>query len=284
MALCPHCQNALPEAATGRCPNCGGDIDQSVVPSAPAPSSADLPPPLPVPQPPLGGGLPPGGGAPPPGPQGIPWDDRERLGLASALVETTKQILARPVAFFQAMPTSGGIGSPLLYAVIMGWLGVVAAGFYSALFNSVVGSGMAAFDESPEFAQAFNLAQSWGGFLVQVVFGGVMVAIGVFIFSGIFHVMLLILGGARRDFEATFRVVSFAYAPYVLALIPFCGGVVAGVWWIVLAVIGLTHAHEITGGKAVAAVLLPIVLFCCCCVGLVALVAGSLGALVAGAQ
>ncbi len=283
MALCPHCQNALPEAATGRCPNCGGDIDQSVVPSVPAPPSADLPSPLPVPPPPLGGGLPPGAGAPPPGPQGIPWDDRERLGLANALVETTKQILARPVAFFQAMPTSGGIGSPLLYAVIMGWLGVVAAGFYSALFNSVVGSGMAAFDESPGFAQAFNLALSWGGFLVQVVFGGVRVAIGVFIFSGIFHVMLLILGGARRDFEATFRVVSFAYAPYVLALIPFCGGVVAGVWWLVLAVIGLTHAHEITGGKAVAAVLLPIVLFCCCCVGPVALVF-LLVALVAGAQ
>ena len=282
MALCPHCQNALPEAATGRCPNCGGDIDQPAVPSAPAPPPADGPPPLPPP--PARGGLPPGGGAPAPGPQGIPWDDRERLGFASALIETTKQILAQPVAFFRAMPTSGGIGSPLLYAVIMGWLGIVAAGFYSALFNSVVGSGMAAFGESPEFAQALNLAQSWGGFLVQVVFGGVMVAIGVFIFSGIFHVMLLILGGAHRDFEATFRVVSFAEAPYVLALIPFCGGFVAGVWWIVLAVIGLTHAHEITGGKAIAAVLLPLVLFCCCCVGLIALVAGSLGALVAGAQ
>ncbi len=202
----------------------------------------------------------------------------------NALVETTKQVLIQPVTFFRAMPTSGGIGSPLLYAVIMGWLGIVAAGFYSALFNSVVGSGMAAFDESPEFAQAFNLAQSWGGFLVQIVFGGVMVAIGVFIFSGIFHVMLLILGGAQRDFEATFRVVSFAYAPYVLALIPFCGSFVAGVWWIVLAVIGLTHAHRITGGKAAAAVLLPIALFCCCCVGLVMIVAGSLGALVAGAQ
>jgi hypothetical protein len=278
MALCPHCQNALPEAATGRCPNCGGDIDQPAVPSAPAPPSADLPPPLPVPLSPEAAVPPPplpGGGLPPPGAQGIPWDDRERLGLASALIETTKQILAHPVTFFRVMPTSGGIGSPLLYAVIMGWLGVVAAGFYSALFNSVVGSGMAAFGESPEFAQAFYLAQSWGGFLVQVVFGGVMVAIGVFIFSGIFHVMLLILGGSRRDFEATFRVVSFAYAPYVLALIPFCGGFVAGVWWIVLAVIGLTHAHEITGGKAAAAVLLPIVLFCCCCVGLIALVAGA---------
>ena len=280
MALCPHCRNVLPVTATGHCPNCGGDIEQPGVP--PSPPAAAAPPPPP------GGGLPPGGGGPgAPQPPGIPWDERERLGLVNALVETTKQVLIQPVTFFQAMPTSGGIGSPLLYAVIIGWLGIVIAAFYSALFNTIVGSGMATFGDSPEVTQAFNFIQSWGGFLVHVVFGGVEVAIIVFIFAGIFHVMLLILGGARRDFEATFRVVSFAEAPYVLALIPVCGSLVAPVWWIILAVIGLTHAHEISGGKAAAAVLLPIVLFCCCCLGLimlVMLVAGSIGALATAAQ
>jgi hypothetical protein len=201
--------------------------------------------------------------------------------LVSGLVETTKQILSQPTAFFRTMPRTGGIGSPLLYAVIIGWIGVVAAGFYSALFQSVVGSGMAGFGDSPEMARALGFAQSWGGFLVQVVFGGVMVAMGVFIASGIYHVMLLILGGARHGFEATFRVVCFAEAPYVLMLVPFCGSVIAGVWGIVLAVIGLSQTHQIGGGKAAAAVLLPLVLFCCCCAGLAGLFAGALGALAA---
>ena len=87
-----------------------------------------------------------------------------------------------------------------------------------------------------------------------------MIAVSVFIGSGILHVMLLILGGAARDFEATFRVVCFAEAPYIIGLLPFCGQFIAGVWWIVLCIIGLVHAQRTSGGKAAAAVLLPIVL------------------------
>ena len=279
MALCPHCRNALPETGTRYCPNCGGDVD---LPSAATPSHSDgAPPPLPS-----GAGLPPtgGGGHGAPPPAGTPWEDRERLGLMNALVETTKQVLTQPTAFFRAMPRTGGIGSPLLYAVIIGWIGIVASSFYSALFQSVVGSGMGTFGDSPEMAQALGFAQSWGGFLVQVVFGGIMVAIGVFIAAGIYHVMLLILGGARHGFEATFRVVCFAEATYVFMVLPFCGNVIAPVWGIVLAIIGLSQTHQIGGGKAAAAVLLPLVIFCCCCAGLIALFASTLGALVSQVQ
>jgi hypothetical protein len=187
-------------------------------------------------------------------------------------------ILGRPTEFYRAMPMTGGIGAPLLYAVIIGWIGIAAAGFYSALFNTIVGSSMAAFGESQEVAEVVGFVQSWGGFLFQLVFGGVMVAIGAFIASGIYHLMLLILGGARRDFEATFRVVCFAEAPYIFMLVPFCGNVVAGIWAIVLAIIGLSQAHQIGGGKAAAAVLLPIVIFCCCCAGMAGLFAGLIGA------
>jgi hypothetical protein len=291
MALCPHCQNALPEEMPSHCPNCGGALERAAGASASGGSGADSPPPPvppspPVPppppaEPPPGGG---GGTGGPPRRGGIPWEERDRLGLGTALIETTKQVLGDPRAFFRAMPTTGGIGGPLLYAVIIGWLGLIAAGFYSALFNSVVGRGMARFGESPEMARVLAFTQSWGGFVAQVVFGGVMVAIGVFVASAIYHVMLLILGGARRDFEATFRVVCFAEAPYVLMIVPFCGNLVAWIWGMVLAIIGLSTAHEIGGGKAAAAVLLPLVLVCCCCGLLGALFASSIAALVSHAQ
>jgi hypothetical protein len=204
--------------------------------------------------------------------------------LATALVETTQQVLTQPVAFYRSMPRTGGIGSPLLYGVLLGWIGVVLAGFYSALFNTLMGPRMSSFGADPEVAGALVFAQSWGGFLVQLVFGGIMVAIGLFIAAGIYHVMLLILGGARSDFEATFRVVCFAEAPYILMVVPFCGNIIAPIWSIVLAVIGLAQAHQIGGGKAAAAVLLPLVIFCCCCVGVALLFAGTLGAVLSQAQ
>jgi hypothetical protein len=203
----------------------------------------------------------------------------------SALVETTRELLTRPSAFFRAMPVAGGLGSPLLYAVIVGWIGLVASAFYQAVFRSVVGPGLGAFGaERPEITALLGWVEGWAGFVAQAVFGGVFVVIGVFVAAGILHLVLLLLGGARRDFEATFRVVSFAQATGILFLVPFCGQFVGGLWTLVLYVLGLAEAHQIGHGKATAAVLLPIVLVCCCCAGLAFLFAGAIAGLVGQMQ
>jgi hypothetical protein len=195
-------------------------------------------------------------------------------------VETSKQVLTAPGTFFRAMPVTGGIGSPLLYAVVIGWLGLAAAAFYQAIFYSVVGSRWAGYgQERPEIAALLGFVQGWAGFVAQLVFGWIFVAITVFVASGILHLMLLLLGGARQDFEATLRVVAFSQAASVLLLVPFCGQMVSGVWTVVLYVLGLAEAHQIGHGKAAAAVLLPVVL-CCCCVALLAfLFAGTIAGL-----
>jgi hypothetical protein len=287
MALCPQCRNALPETPPRYCPNCGADLEAA---AAPAPGSAgDVPPGAPAPPPPLPPGgtwtpspPPPGGGGP--GGSGPPWEERDRLGILAALVETTKKVMAEPTAFFRAMPTHGGIGSPLLYAVLVGWIGIIASGFYSALFQSIVGTSMLPFARNREFTEALGFAQSWVGFLVQSLFAPVGIVIGVFVAAGIFHLMLLVLGGARRDFEATFRAVSYGQAPYVLLIVPFCGSVIAWVWSLVLYVIGIAEAQQVSRGKAAAAVLLPLVLVCCCCAGVLFLIWGSVAAMLAGAR
>jgi hypothetical protein len=199
-------------------------------------------------------------------------------------VETTRQVLTQPRAFFRGMPVTGGLGSPLLYAVVIGWVGLAAASFYQAIFYSVVGSRWSAFGgEPPELAAFLGFVQGWAGFVAQLVFGGIFVVISVFVAAGILHLMLLLLGGATRDFEATFRVVSFAQATSLLFLVPFCGQVaagVAGLWTLVLYVLGLAEAHRIGHGKALAAVLLPVAV-CCCCVAVLGFVfAGALASLV----
>jgi hypothetical protein len=272
MALCPHCRHAVPDPPEGYCPNCGGDLR--------AAGSSPGAPPVPA----RGGpsAAAPGGPPPPPGPggPGIPWDQRERAGFFAALVDTTREVLTEPGAFFRAMPVSGGLGSPLLYAVVIGWIGVAAGAFYQAIFHSVVGSAWAGLGASrPEVAALLGWVEGWAGFVAQVVFGPVFVVIGLFVAAGILHLVLLLLGGARRDFEATFRVVSFSQATSLLFLVPFCGQLVGGVWCLVLYVLGLAAAHGIGHGKAAAAVLLPIAFLCCCCAGLLFLFAGAIAGL-----
>ncbi len=264
MALCPHCRHAVPDPPVGLCPNCGGDLQAAGLPPEGAASGAAGPGPS-APPPPFPASA--------PEPPGTPWDERSRIGFFNALVETTRQVLTGPGAFFRSMPTAGGVGSPLPYADVIGRVGLAAASFYQAIFYSIVGSHWAAFAEDrPEVAALLGMVQGWPGFVPQLVFGGIGVVIGVFVVAGIVHVMLLLLGGARRDFEATFRVVAFSQATSLLLLVPFCGQVVGGlpgIWTLVLYILGLAQAHQIGHGKAAAAVLLPVVL-CCCCVALLA--------------
>ena len=72
----------------------------------------------------------------------------------------------------------------------------------------------------------------------------------------------MMVKGARNGFEATFRVVAYGYSANIFLVVPFCGGLLAGVWAIILYIIGLREAHETTGGKAALAVFLPVVVCC----------------------
>lgn len=284
MSSCRHCQAPLADPLPAQCPYCGGVLgaaDAAPPPLPPAVVEA-TPPAGPPPLPPLGLGSAAGGARPEGG--GIPWDARDRIGLAQAFVETARQVLAAPTSFFRAMPVTGGVGSPLLFAVVAGWIGLAAAAFYQAIWVSIVGPTTLPFGlDREELGGALAFMESWVGLVSQVVFGGVWVVVSVFLAAGIIHLMLLLLGGARRGFEATFRVVCFSQATALLFvvplfLVPFCGLALV-LWCLVLYVIGLAAAHQIGHGQALAAVLLPLVALCCCCAGLAATFAGAIASL-----
>ena len=288
MVLCPYCAATVPEPTPPTCPSCGAALSGDVEETAPALPPASEPgagtgppgpPPLPPPYLPAAAASPPGQGQP-----ATPWDERDRLGFAAAFVETTRQVLTGPTEFFRRMPVTGGLGGPLFYAVTAGWIGLVAAALYQSVWVSIVGPSMIPFGiEREEFARVLAFMESWAGLVAQVVFGGISVTIGVFVTSGILHLMLMLLGGGQKTFEATFRAVCFAQAPMLLFvipvfLIPGCG-LLVGLWSLVLYVIGLAGVHEIGHGRAAAAVLLPLLALCCCCAGLAFTLAGAIASL-----
>jgi hypothetical protein len=101
------------------------------------------------------------------------------------------------------------------------------------------------------------------GAIILVPLGIVIV---LFIWSAIVHLCLMIVGGANQPFETTFRVVAFTQGSIgPLQIIPLCGGLISLVWAIVCYCIGLARAHETDTGRAVLAVLLPLIV---CCGGL----------------
>jgi hypothetical protein len=275
MTDCPRCQQPLPEPPPRFCPHCGYDtqaVGEPIVPGGPETGGAPppfSPPPLP-------------GGPPPPG-SGTPWERRHQIGFLGAFVETTQQVLMSPSAFFRSMAVTGGIGAPLLYGVIAGYIGHVAWSLYSFIFNATVGSAWH-LGRGGEFDRYMPMVGSGMSLIGQLVFGPLILVIGLFIVSAIVHLCLMLLGGATNGFEATFRVMAYAEAASVIQIIPICGSMVGGIYYLVLAIIGTAEAHRISGLKAAAAVLLPIVLLCCCCGAVVGLAAGGLASLIGHAQ
>jgi hypothetical protein len=278
MTSCPRCQNPLPDPPGPFCPSCGADLALA------SPATPPIPPPLPPPLPP--GTSNPGGWDPGPGARtGTPWDRRDQIGLASALIETTQGVLTAPAAFFRSMAVTGGIGGPLLYAVIVGYVGVVVSAIYEFVLSMVMGSSFgSSFGGSEQMAAVMPYLQGAMGLGIKLILGPVFVVIGIFIFAGIVHLALMALGGAARGFEATFRVACYSEASALLNIVPVCGSVVASIALVVLMVIGLAEAHGTTRGRAAAAVLLPIVLCCCCIVLPIVAFIMSLAAKVAGTQ
>lgn len=210
---------------------------------------------------------------------GPPW---ERNGPStSSFVETIKLIYSSLGFFFTDMRREGGLGQPLLFAVIGGSIGGLAA----ACFNIGI-QFLAMFAGAQNGPPGFGPGAGAAFIVVMFVVVVVLVPIGVvlqsFISAAVFHVCLMILGGANKTFETTFRVVAYSSgSTSLLLLIPLCGQYVQGIVSLVFSAIGLMHAHETSGVKATFAVLLPVLL---CCGAVIAFYAAIIGVVVINAQ
>jgi hypothetical protein len=193
---------------------------------------------------------------------GLPWDDRQQRGILRAFFDTMVVVLTKPAEAFAAMKREGGFGDPLIYAIIGGSVGYVIYFLFQFLLSSarLLGS-----HENP----MMHAIGGGIGSLFLIICAPLLVAIGTFITSGILHLCLMIVGGAKQPFETTFRIVCFAGGSAdPLLVIPLCGGLIGGIWKIVLYCIGLAQGHETDTGRAVLAVVLPLIV---CCGGLIAL-------------
>lgn len=204
--------------------------------------------------------------------QGLPWEHRHERGFLNAFIETLQMVLSRPGEAFTAMKTEGGVGEPLLYAFIGAGSGALVSFLFSFGLRSVGVFG----DERTGFGALPWVGIGSAAFIILIP---VFIVVGLFIGAAVVHLCLMTVGGAKKSFETTFRVLSFTHGSTgPLQMIPLCGGVIAVVWGLIVNCIGLARAHEIETGRAVLAILLPLIV---CCGGgfLLAVLAGGIGVL-----
>jgi hypothetical protein len=238
-------------------------------------------PPIPPPPPPPTMGMD-SASTPPLEDKHVPWEEREKYGFFEALWETWKESIVNPDRFFEKMPYKGGLGSPILYMVIIGTISAVIGAFYGIIFstttNAILGRVLSRYGEQ---AVLNHINPLWS--FISIPLAPIGVVIALFVLSGIFHLIGVIFGWAKRDFEATLRAVAYSWGPFAFTIIPFCGSTIANVWAMILIIIGYKHMQQTTSGKAAVTVLLPLIL-CCCLAGiLVAIFFTTIIALIGGA-
>ncbi len=203
---------------------------------------------------------------------GPAWEHRQTLGMVAAAYQTVVAVLSKPSETFATMRVDGGITEPFLFNLGVGGISMAVRVVYFAIAQSL---GMS-FNPMLKSQDVFLAG---GGMMVmivvQVIAAFIGTAISSFIYAGVFHVCLMMFGGARRSFETTFRVICYGGgAVTTLNLIPIIGTIVSLPWLLVAWIIGLARAHETDLWRAVLAVLLPFVL---CCIAMIAFFALMIG-------
>lgn len=196
------------------------------------------------------------------------WENRERTGFMPALVATVKESMTAPSEFFAATPVEGGLTGPLVYGATLGTLGVILAQVWSILWELVKMGGLIAASSAEADPTGLMAGGAFGlvAAAVILILSPVFAILGLFFNSGVTHLALILLGGNNKGFEATFRAISYAQGPQLLNIVPVLGGVIGGIWALVIEIIGLSKLQGIEGWRATVAVLLfPCV--CCVCIG-----------------
>lgn len=225
------------------------------------PGAMPPPPPPPPPQPPYVPPLPSAGG--------LPWET-QAIGPES-FFETAKLFITAPDQAWRLTKETGDYMRPLLFAVIVGWVGVV----FSAVWGSIFGAGILRM--IPGQYQRFAMMGSGGGILFRIIVAPIAIAIALFVGAAILHVSFMIVGAltaSKSQFEGTFRLVSYSSIAHIAYVVPIVGGLLALVWRVYLMMIGAQQLHKTTQGKALVGILLPILL-CCVCAGVGAMIAGA---------
>lgn len=175
-----------------------------------------------------------------------------------------KGFIARPAETFIAKKDES-LGKAYQYYVVLLIIFSVLYGIVTIL------TGINSFSEitamtgdmfGPEFGDAISafggFAAAMDFFFIYLMF--VMSLFTVFISGFILHCFVLMFDG-EKGYRMTLKSVFYAYTPYLLlGWIPFVN-IIALIWTLILQVIGIKTYHEISTGKAIMVVLLPIILF-----------------------
>jgi hypothetical protein len=168
----------------------------------------------------------------------VPWEDPE-LSAAVGLVRTLGKVLFRPGEFFENQGREGR-AAPLTFGLIVSNVGLLSALFWQFLVLAPAGGnpgGIAMLSASQEFGPVLLMTLM----AVSPVLALANLGVGGLCWWG-----SVALVGAGRDFTPAWRIFCYAQGGMALALIPFFGMLVAGIWILALLYCGVKQVYGLS--------------------------------------
>jgi hypothetical protein len=192
------------------------------------------------------------------------WERRPQVKLFPAFFMTIRDVLFEPHHTFPRMPVDGRLGPPTMFVVML----LLTVGLISTIVSAML--------EFPSLSQTWARSEElrnitfpiWS---IVIAFPFVYVlSVGIslgfnFLMAGIHHLILMLLGGANKGYDATYKVICYSYSAQVFNLI-WCAPA-ALVFYFIASIIGLSKVHGTEGWKAAVAMLTPFILCCLLAVG-----------------
>jgi len=174
-------------------------------------------------------------------------------GFIGAFLKTTQEALFSPSRFFKKAATGEEYWAPLIYGIICNFIGsgvnILWAWYFWYTISLYLPQSIPLILRSITFP---NLAFK----MISLPFIATFL---IFFYSGLVHLCLMIVGGNKSGFRASFRAVSYAFSGDLFRIIPLIGFIIGWIYCLVLAIIGSREGHGISTGKAVFAVFLPFI-------------------------
>ena len=162
------------------------------------------------------------------------------------ILEKAKGFLSEPSNAFESSKYDR-IEDALKYYVIVSAIFSALLALMIALMSSIAGPALSAYLNIP----GAGLADILSNFILFLI----MMIVTLFIWSGVLHIFIYIMG-EKKEFKATIKAVMYASTPLALF-----GWLPLGwIWSWVLQIMGIKQYHDITTGKAIATVVIPIMI------------------------
>ncbi len=202
----------------------------------------------------------------------MPWEQRERLGLAKAFWQQTRLGLSSPRIYIAAISPDGRWQDAFSYGWLMTLLVAVLSVPYTAFSfwrqGAQMKQTMAAFGNSAPVQMISDLYTWLGNYPLAAA--AALSACSALIFPLIFlfkvgtqQLGLIITGAKPGPFSVTMLAAGYSMAAGLLMAIPVVGGF-ASVYLLVMQIWALREIHKVTTFQAAFASLWPTVLLGCC--------------------